>query len=117
MLQRKQYSRLACGYVSCRCLIVGSTISGANGSDAATAQGAIVPSSQPGACTPRSIPHADLWPGALDMCASVQTDRNNERKVQPNRVARITTNLTQIQDTLRSQDRRIRYAHIGQISI
>src|SRR5687767_8020804 len=46
-LQTRPYSFSIFGYVLEQCSSVGSTISGANGSDAATAQGASVPSSGP----------------------------------------------------------------------
>src|SRR5476651_323249 len=52
-LQTSPYSLSIFGYVTEQCCRVGRTISGANGSDAATAQGASVPSSGPNG-TPRA---------------------------------------------------------------
>src|SRR5918999_1916362 len=46
-LQTSPYLFSICGYVLEQCSSVGSTISGANGNDAATAHGASVPSSGP----------------------------------------------------------------------
>src|SRR6185503_19712932 len=46
-LQTRPYSFSMCGYALEQCARVGRTISGANGSDAATAHGASVPSSGP----------------------------------------------------------------------